>query len=1605
MTSPGSALMRAVSEGEASLYLAFGGQGNTETYLDEMRVVYTTYPSLIKRFFDVTANLLQRLSQDSRASKFFPLGFDIILWLNTPESQPDVDYLISAPVSFPLIGLTQLAHYLVTNRVLGTNPGIFRNQLSGTTGHSQGIVSAAAIAAARDWQSFEGQTLNALTILFWIGVRSQEAYTLPSLAPSVLDDSKEHGEGRPTPALSIRGLPRVTIEEYIQTTNQYLRQDGQIAVSLVNGAENFVVMGPPMALYGLNLRLRTAKAPIDDDQTRIPYSQRKPHFINQFLPISAPFHSPYLSEAVEALQEDLKEIEISAKELDIPVYNTFNGKDIRFEMDGNTNIVPSLVKMICQDPVIWEKAVAMPKATHILDFGPGNVGLTSRIKEGTGVRIILANSTSNGTLNTEVGFKHEIFARNKEDVKYATNWAKEYGPKLLRRKVDGQKFVDTKLSTLLGLPPIIVAGMTPCTVPWDFVAATTNAGYEIELGGGGYFKADDLIDAISKISKAIPPGRGIVINLIYAAPKAIAWQIPLIRSLCSQGIPIKGLTIGAGVPSVEVANEYIQSLGTRQITFKPGSAKGIQQVIDIAKENPNFPVILQWTGGRGGGHHSYEDFHEPILSMYGKLRSCGNVFLVAGSGFGGSDDSYPYLSGLWSLRFNRPLMPFDGVLFASRCMVAKEAHTSKAAKQAIVDTVGLENHEWERTYRGPGGGGGIVTVRSEMGEPIHKLATRGVIFWAEMDKKIFSLSKDKRLAELEKKDVRQYIIRRLNDDFQKPWFGRNASGKAVELHEMTYGEVVSRMVELMFIPKQKRWIDKSFARLTGEFIRYIEQRFTNGLVLNRGSSLIQTFSELDEPFSVVRRVLESYPTANSQLLNARDRLYFLRLCKRGGQKPVPFIPSLDDEFEYWFKKDSLWQSEDLDAVVDQDVGRVCILHGPVAAKYSTVVDEPIKDILEGIHSGYIKRLTQTVYGGDETRIPSAEYFGDTTANEMKAAWEIPKNIRVSEIDNKISYYISADPKTSLPNWNEWIQSLAGKNASWRRAFLTTDVFVQEQGFETNPTRQLLAPAHGMLIEISDPDNPKKTVITVKEVDHEKYRTTINIGPISESVIPLNLIEYRTASGKPVALPLLFTYHPEAGYAPIHERMTHRNKHIREFYHKVWFGAQPVASFDMPTTSRFDGGMEIVTGAAIRELTGVLGNTNEAYIDRRGKDCLAPMDFAIVVGWKALIKPLLHSVDCDLLKLVHLSNRFRMMPGAKLFKKGDIVNTTSEITAVVNQSSGKTVEVCATIAGDDGKPIMQVTSQFFYRGTYTDHKNTFQRKDDGSFKVQLKTPKEVAVIKSKEWFVLEKEDAELLGNSVVFKIQTFTKFRDQAAFSSVRTEGIVELEVPSKETVQVASVDYFAGPSLGNPVLDYLNRTGTKLDLPVRFEHPIPLQRGSARTPLIIKAPASNEDYARISGDYNPVHVSRTLAEYVKLPGTITHGMFTSGAVRTLIEWATEDDGSYMRDYNVNFVGMVLPGDKIQVQLHHTGMIDGCKIISIEAVKADTEEKVLTGEAIMEQPVSAYVFTGQGSQEQGMGMDLYERSTVAKEVWDRADKHLLNTFGKPVPREQTVHEVG
>lgn len=1585
-------LLRASADRLARTFAIFGGQGNTDDYFDELRELNYMYSGLLTDFLGLVAAKLNALVKNTQGvDKIYTQGFDILAWLKAADKTPDQDYLLSVPVSCPLICVIQLCHYAVTCKTLGVTPGELRDALVGATGHSQGLVTAVAIASSDTWDAFLANSLKAVSLLFFIGARCLSAYPRTSLPPTMLQDSLDHGEGRPSPMLSIRDLSRAEVERFIESTNEHLPQSKHLAISLVNGGRNLVVSGPPESLYGLNLTLRNNKAPSGLDQARVPFSERKLKFSNRFLPIFAPFHSHLLQPANAMILADIEreQLHFSAADLMIPVFDTCSAENFQIAAGDVTARVVECITLL---PVNWEAATRFD-STHILDFGPGGVSglgvLTHRNKEGTGLRIILAGALD-VAVDDEYGCKQEIFTKSAGSIKWAPNWLNEYRPQLVKTAA-GKIYVDTKFSRLLGRAPLMVPGMTPTTANTEIVLATINAGYHIELAGGGYFHAKGMEAALAEIAAKIRPGCGIGINLIYVNPRMLQWGIPLIKNMRERGFPIQSLTIGAGVPSLEVASEYIETLGLTHLGLKPGSVDAIHAAIAIAKAHPTFPIVLQWTGGRGGGHHSFEDFHQPVLQTYSKIRKCPNIVFVAGSGFGSADDTYPFLTGSWSARFNYPPMPFDGVLFGSRVMTAKEAHTSLEAKKLIVSCAGVPDDQWENTYKRPTGG--IVTVRSEMGEPIHKIATRGVMLWKELDETIFSLPKAKVAEALAKK--RDYIIKRLNMDFQKPWFGRNTNG-VCDLEDMTYEEVAHRLIELMYNAHTDCWNDVTLRNFLGTFLQRVEERFATKA---DQPSLIQNYAQLtSRPRVLCDAVFDSYSLARTQLISKEDCDFFLMCCANPLQKPVPFVPVLDERFEFFFKKDSLWQSENLDTVFDGDVQRTCILHGPVAAQFTNKIDEPIKEILDSIHDGHISMLLRDQYGGDASAIPAVEYFGRQRPGPEP---ELP-GVGVERIGNKIVYRVGA----KLPAAADWLSALAGESLNWLFALVTTDRVVQGINHVDNPVRKLLQPVADTVVEVVRSDDAALVSLSVFELVQGDHKQVVHICWNSGGQIQMDLVEHRSADGRPVALPFLYEYTPQDGFAPIVEVMHGRNERIKEFYWKLWFGHAVPVQLDIDVNSTISGDRVAISATDIAEFTHAIGNTCEAFIARPGKEMLAPMDLAIVIGWKAIIKAIFpRTIDGDLLKLVHLSNGYSMAPGAAPLKKDDVLTSDACINAVLNQPAGKMVEVTGSIyrAGDR---VMEVTSRFLYRGEYTDYENTFQKVAEAPVQVSLASAKDVAILRSKEWCHLA-ADVELLNQTLTFRCESVYRFKAADIYSSIRTTGCVYLELPTMEIVQVGTVDYEAGVSHGNPVTDYFTRHGQTIEESIKFEHAIPLASGDELTST---APSTNEPYAKVSGDYNPIHVLRVFASYTNLPGTITHGMYLSGSIRALVEqWAANSIASRVRAYKVEFVGMVLPNDRLQTSLVHVGMVNGRKIIKVETRNADTDALVMQGEAEIEQPVTTYVFTGQGSQEQGMGMDLYASSPVAREVWDRADRHFVDNYGFSIldivrnnPNELTIH---
>ncbi|KAH7370162.1 putative fatty acid synthase beta subunit dehydratase [Rhexocercosporidium sp. MPI-PUGE-AT-0058] len=1567
--TPSPFLQAAKASSDIKVYGVFGGQGSDRFYFDDLAQTFKTYQPMVGSLVETLALTLRELSSRDEFSIHFQSGIDPLAWLDNPDSRPSDACLLNAPLSLPLIGLLQLMHYKVTSILMGCGPREMHELLAGVTGHSQGLVVAAVAAAATSWSTFDSLAVKALSILFYIGVRSQASTGIIFGNQSRSEEGKK--DSAPTPMLSIRTSEREEVDRVVSEFNKALPKRARLELSLFNDAQNVVATGPPCSLSGLAMVLDSLVA--KDSQVRVSFGKRRPGISHRFLPVSVPFHNSCLTEVSTLIQKDCANIEILAGSLLIPVYSTSDGTDLA-QYPQITNIVPHLIRLITHETLNWPRAIRFPGATHVVDFGPGGLSgvgsLVSHIKDGSGVRVIMASILDGPS--QDIGYQPELFTQYPSRH---LSWGQQYAPALVRLAPE-KIVVSTKLSRLLGLPHLMVAGMTPTTSSWEFVVAIMKAGYHAELATGGFYDPETLSEAIGHIANHIEKGRGITCNVIYASPRSLAWIMQTLQRLRQvEKLPIEGLSIGAGIPSADIIKGYVDSLQLKHISLKPGSVQGIHDVLQIAKALPDVPIILQWTGGRGGGHHSREDFHQPILQTYADIRRYANIILVAGSGFGGVLDTLPYLTGTWSLERGISPMPFDGILLGSRVMVAKEAKTSTVVKDIIVQTLGLDNTDWERTFAGPSGG--IVNVTSEMGEAIHKIATRGVRLWAEFDRDIFSLGKEKRAKKIQQK--RQYIITKLNADFQKVWFGQDRSnGEPVDLEDMTYADVLRRLVDLTYVSDERRWVHPSWRTLAHDFSLRIMARLATEPI-----STLPALESLESPQSALSSLFAVCPEAQDTLMNFEDIRYFIWLCGRKGQKPVPFIPIIDEDFEVWFKKDSLWQSEDIGAVFGQDPGRVCILQGPVAVRHSTVANEPIKQILDSIHNGHAEILLQSKYGEPNKVQPQAFedwwYLGDDT----------PRRVAEPNSSGKSNGGLNIQ-SSQICSLNQWLDALSASKHSQMVAVLFECLSLETKTSGiANPVHQLInnmnqrSPSVAYSIE-----NDASACLFERRKRRGDVRV-LRLSPCSHQGgnILLEVFENRSFTGQDVVLKLEFSYDACKAFAPIQELDLGKNARIREFFHQIWFGKPPQSHrsiHEQYISEPYNVTRDAIDAWRRSTETEKKRSSYNSACDK----LIAPLDFAIVIGWKALIQPLFAAeIDVDFLRLLHLSNQFT---NVQTIREGDILTCESKVWAVINRKSGILVDVRAEIMRD-GQPVVKISSQFLFRDGHCDLEHTFERKVEPPTEVVLKTTADVAILISKSWLSLDDSESDLLGKTVIFRVESLSTGLVGGTTHRTETFGSVAIQVPGRGAVDIGTCCWkSASEGTTNPVMGYLSRHGRILEAPQLLKKPILL---FSRETMTIKAPEDNEQYAAASGDYNPIHVSSLFAHLARNSGPIVHGMHISTRVRALAEERLcGSDGGLFRRFRCNFTGMVLPGSILEVTFHHVGMLEGRKIVRVEVIDRDTQDTILKGECDVEPGHTVYVFTGQGSQVKGMGMELYTTSAAAREVWDQADAYFLQQYG-------------
>ena len=873
--------------GQLRAVVTFAGQGVDP--LDELAALVAQRPEL-RAGAQLASQVLDEVaaSDVARATGAFRHGVDVAAWVADPDGAPPPAYLRGAAVGYPLSLLAQaLLWRAVWADALAA--AIAAGSVVALAGHSQGLLAALLVAEAPGGQVDDARLARHLRRAAFQGLHMAAAATGTA------------------PMASIDGVNLAQLEPLLPSG---------ATIALVNAPTRLVVAGPPPTLALLRTRLAEQAAREAAERKAGRRGGAPLRFEWTPVPVDVPFHSPALAEPLDRFVAWLGDER--SEPMWAPVLCPTTGRELPMTLER-------AARAQFVEPVRWDAVAGWiaDRADWVLDAGPGTAvaRLTAENLRGSGVRTLALASPEGRRVLTSPGA-----APATRDVEYAA-----LAPGVVTLP-DGRRHLDTRYTRATGRPPVILAGMTPTTVDAPIVAAAANAGYMTELAGGGQPDRRTFELRVEELAALLDPGREVVFNTLLLDRHLWALHVEadaLLFGARRAGAPLAGLTVSAGIPDVEDAIALLDRLaaaGMRLNAFKPGTVEQVQRLLAIADAAPHHTIAAHLEGGRGGGHHSWEDLEELLLATYHELRRRENVLVCAGGGIGTPEHAAELLCGSWSLAHGRPAMPVDAVLVGTAAMACAESAASPQVKRALVAASGSE--DW--VPRG-GATGGVTSARSNLNADIHLLENAA----ARAAHLLESVAGDA-AAVAERRDE---IVAALAAT-AKPYFG--------DLDAMTYRGVLDRFTELCAIGRGRRYDDGAWGHPSWR-ARALElyRRWTARLA----PGPVAASFDLDDPAAALREFGDSHAAAATTLLHPADEQFFLAVCDGDG-KPVPFVPVLDSEVRRWYMADALWQAQD-DRL---DADRVFVIPGPEAVAGITRADEPVAELLARFEAAAIARV-------------------------------------------------------------------------------------------------------------------------------------------------------------------------------------------------------------------------------------------------------------------------------------------------------------------------------------------------------------------------------------------------------------------------------------------------------------------------------------------------------------------------------------------------------------------------------------------------------------------------------------------------------------------------
>ena len=101
-----------------------------------------------------------------------------------------------------------------------------------------------------------------------------------------------------------------------------------------------------------------------------------------------------------------------------------------------------------------------------------------------------------------------------------------------------------------------------------------------------------------------------------------------------------------------------------------------------------------------------------------------------------------------------------------------------------------------------------------------------------------------------------------------------------------------------------------------------------------------------------------------------------------------------------------------------------------------------------------------------------------------------------------------------------------------------------------------------------------------------------------------------------------------------------------------------------------------------------------------------------------------------------------------------------------------------------------------------------------------------------------------------------------------------------------------------------------------------------------------ESYARITGDYNYIHMDKEKAEKTFFKGRIVHGQLVAGMISALLGMKLPGQGNIYLQQTLDFLKPVRIGDKIKAKVTITEIKEKKRLLLLETVCLNEQEEIV-----------------------------------------------------------------